>query len=564
MMNGHMETYPVKQPIMGKKGNLQLPDGVRVRGRLTAGYEQILTREALEFVAVLERSFRSRVKWMLECRKEQQAKYDAGDVPGFDPATRAIREGDWICNGVPPVVADRRVEITGPVERKMVINALNSGAKVFMADFEDSLAPHWDNVMRGHINLRDAVNKTIEWEDKARNKSYKLNKSTAVLFVRPRGWHLKEAHIEIDGEPATGCLTDFGFYFFHNHAAFRAAYDGAGPFFYLPKMQHSRESAVWNDVFDRAENVLGVPHGSIKGTVLIETLPAVFQMNEILYELRSHSAGLNCGRWDYIFSYIKTFRRHPDRLLPDRIQVGMSQHFMKSYTELLIQTCHRRGVHAMGGMAAQIPIRDNATANETAMALVRADKLREVKAGHDGTWAAHPGLISLVMDVFDANMTSANQIESRKREEVIITEADLIEKPRGVRTLDGLRLNTRVGIQYVEAWLKGTGSVPLYNLMEDAATAEISRVQNWQWIRYGAVLDGESVPIRVDKALFARVVSEELARVEAKVGTDRFKKGRFLEAAHMFAYQCTAPQLDDFLTLEAYARVVALVPEARL
>ncbi|MCO5562537.1 hypothetical protein L7F22_016164 [Adiantum nelumboides] len=437
---------------------------------LVAGYEQILTREALEFVADLERSFRSRVKSMLECRKEQQAKYDAGDVPGFDPATCAIREGDWACNGVPPVIAHRRVEITGPVERKMVINALNSDAKVFMADFEDSLAPHWDNVMRGHINLRDAVNKTIEWEDKAKNKSYKLNKSTAVLFVRPRGWHLKEAHIiEIDGR--TCHWLSYGLWLL-----------------FLPQPCRFPEAAVWNAVFDRAENVLGIPHGSIKGTALIETLPAVFQMNEILYELRSHSAGLNCGRWDYIFSYIKTFRGHPDRLFPDRIQVGMSQHFMKSYTVLLIQTCHRRSVHAMGGMAAQIPIRDNATANETAMALVRTDKLREVKAGHEGTWAAHPGLISLVMDVFYANRTSANQ------------------SPRRGKTL-----------------------------MEDAATAEISRVQNWQWIRYGAVMDGESVPIRVDKALFARVVSEELARVEAELGTEQFKKGRFLEAARMFA-----------------------------
>ncbi|MCO5577401.1 hypothetical protein L7F22_031233 [Adiantum nelumboides] len=564
MMNGHMETYHEEEEIGRRQNPLQLPDGVRIRGRLAAGYDSILTREALEFVADLERTFRSRIKWTLDCRKEQQARYDAGEVPAFDPATAAIREGSWVCGGVPPVIADRRVEITGPVERKMVINALNSGAKVFMADFEDSLAPHWDNVMKGHINLRDAVNKTIQWEDKARNKLYKLNNNTAVLFVRPRGWHLKEAHIEVDGEPATGCLTDFGLYFFHNHAAFRSTHGDAGPFFYLPKMQHSREAAVWNAVFDRAERALAVPHGSIKATVLIETLPAVFQMNEILYELRSHSAGLNCGRWDYIFSYVKTFQGHPDRLLPDRVQVGMGQHFMKCYTELLIQTCHRRGVHAMGGMAAQIPIRDNAAANEAAMALVRADKLREVKAGHDGTWAAHPGLISLVTDVFNANMTKANQIESRKREDVTITEADLIEKPRGVRTLDGLRLNTRVGIQYVEAWLNGTGSVPLYNLMEDAATAEISRVQNWQWIRYGVVLDGESVPIKVDKELFARVVSEELARVEAEVGTQRFKKGRFVEAARMFTRQCTAAKLDDFLTLDAYSRVVSIVPEARL
>lgn len=538
---------------------VRAPAGVRVRGRLEPGYEQILTREALEFVADLERTFRPRVKHVLECRKEQQARYDDGELPGFDPATKAIREGKWVCGKTPAVIADRRVEITGPVERKMMINALNCGAKIFMADFEDSLAPHWQNIMRGHLNLRDAVNRTITYEDRARNRSYKLNSSTAVLFVRPRGWHLPEGHIEIDGEPATGCLVDFGLYFFHNQATFRANHNGYGPFFYLPKMQHSREAAVWNAVFERAENAMGVPMGSIKATVLIETLPAVFQMHEILYELRDHSAGLNCGRWDYIFSYVKTFRGHPDRLLPDRTLVGMSQHFMKSYTELLIQTCHKRGVHAMGGMAAQIPIKDNPAANDAAMALVKADKLREVKAGHDGTWAAHPGLISLVMEVFNTHMQHPNQIEQTKREDVKVTEQDLIEKPRGIRTLEGLRLNTRVGIQYVAAWLKGTGSVPLYNLMEDAATAEISRVQNWQWIRYGAVLDGEAVPLKVTKELFGRIMQEELMRVESEVGSKQFKEGWFLEAARMFARHCTAPQLRDFLTLDAYPYVQEFV-----
>jgi malate synthase len=390
---------------------------VRVRGLLQSGYQSVLTREALEFVADLERRFRPRVKYVLACRREEQARYDAGELPGFDPATKAIREGDWVCSAPPPAIADRRVEITGPVERKMIINALNCGAKMFMADFEDSLAPTWDNLMRGQINLRDAVNRTISFEDKARNKLYKLNPKTATLLVRPRGWHLQEAHIEIDGEPATSALVDFGLYFFHNHVNFRSKHGGFGPFFYLPKMQHSREAAVWNSVFDRAEDVTGVPRGSIRGTVLIETLPAVFQMHEILYELREHSAGLNCGRWDYIFSFIKTVHAHPDRLLPDRVQVGMKQHFLKSYTELLIQTCHRRGVHAMGGMAAQIPIRDDPAANEAASALVRADKLREVKAGHDGTWAAHPGLISLVVEVFDSNMPHANQLDV-KREDV--------------------------------------------------------------------------------------------------------------------------------------------------
>ncbi|EFJ38469.1 hypothetical protein SELMODRAFT_229879 [Selaginella moellendorffii] len=545
---------------------LDAPAGIRIRGPLSdPSLNRILSREALQFVADLEREFRPRVKFNLGCRREEQARYDSGELPGFDPATRELREGDWSCSKTPAVIADRRVEITGPVERKMIINALNSGAKVFMADFEDSLSPTWDNIVRGQKNLCDAVNRSISFEDKARNKHYKLNDKTAVLFVRPRGWHLQEAHIEIDGEPATGALIDFGLYYFHNHSSFRSKHDGYGPFFYLPKMQHSREAAVWNAVFDRAEERMAAPRGSIRATVLIETLPAVFQMHEILYELREHSAGLNCGRWDYIFSFVKTVRAHPDRLLPDRFQVGMTQHFLKSYTELLIKTCHRRGVHAMGGMAAQIPIRDDPAANDTAFELVRADKLREVKAGHDGTWAAHPGLIELVTKVFDDNMPRANQLHI-KRDDVHVTEADLLQMPRGVRTLEGLRHNTRVGIQYLAAWLTGTGSVPLYNLMEDAATAEISRVQNWQWIKYGAVLDGEIVAVSVSKELFGRVVEEEIGRIEREVGKKRFESGRYREAAALFARQCTKEDLDDFLTLDAYRRIVKFVPalQARL
>lgn len=543
---------------------MSIPAGVRIRGPMRPEFEKIFTRDALEFVAELERKFRPRVKYILKCREEQQARYDAGELPSFDPATKAIREGEWTCSSPPAAIADRRVEITGPVERKMIINALNCGAKMFMADFEDSLAPTWDNIISGQINLRDAVNRTITYEDKARNKTYKLNSKTAALLVRPRGWHLQESHIEIDGEPATGALIDFGFYFFHNHASYRAKHGGYGPFFYLPKMQHSREAAVWNAVFDHAEDVCGVPRGSIRGTVLIETLPAVFQMHEILYELREHSAGLNCGRWDYIFSFIKTVRAHPDRLLPDRVQVGMTQHFLKSYTELLIQTCHKRGVHAMGGMAAQIPIKDNPAANEAAAALVKADKLREVLAGHDGTWAAHPGLVPLVLEVFDQNMPKANQLHV-KREDVNVTCADLLQMPKGTRTLEGLRLNTRVGVQYLAAWMTGTGSVPLYNLMEDAATAEISRVQNWQQIKYNAVLDGGLVPgMRVTKELFARVLDEELVRIEKEVGPAKFANGRYQEAAKLFAKQCTAPVLDDFLTLDAYRNIVTFAPTARM
>ncbi|KAI4319042.1 hypothetical protein MLD38_032690 [Melastoma candidum] len=536
-----------------------VPEGVCVRGLYHEDFARILTKDALRFVALLHRDFRNHVRYALECRRDAQRLYDEGMLPRFDPVTRYIREGDWMCAPVPPAVVDRKVEITGPVERKMIINALNSGAKVFMADFEDALSPSWENLMRGQVNLRDAVNGTISYHDKARNRVYKLNDQVARLFVRPRGWHLPESHILIDGEPATGCLVDFGLYFFHNYAAFRRNHGGGfGPFFYLPKMEHSREAKIWNEVFDRAEKVAGIERGSIRATVLIETLPAVFQMDEILYELRDHSVGLNCGRWDYIFSYVKTFRGHPDRLLPDRVQVGMTQHFMKSYSHLLIRTCHRRGVHAMGGMAAQIPVRDDPEANEAALELVRKDKLREVKAGYDGTWAAHPGLIPACMEVFVTNMGIApNQIGSAKREDAAdITEEDLLEKPRGARTMDGLRLNTRVGIQYLAAWLTGTGSVPLYNLMEDAATAEISRVQIWQWLKYGAELNGDGVRVKVSADLFGRVVEEEMARIEREVGKDKFRKGMYKEASRIFAKQCTVPRLDDFLTLDAYNHIV--------
>ncbi|KAH6796773.1 malate synthase [Perilla frutescens var. hirtella] len=551
-----------------KKNNVvgyDVPEGVDVRGRYDAEFASVLTNDALHFVATLQRQFRSHIKYAMDCRKEAKLRYNNGALPGFDPSTKHVRDGAWLCASPPPAVADRRVEITGPVERKMVINALNSGAKVFMADFEDALSPTWENLIRGHVNLRDAVKGTISFEDKARNRVYKLNEQTAKLFVRPRGWHLPEAHILIDGEPAAGCLVDFGLYFFHNWSTFRRNQgEGFGPFFYLPKMEHSREARIWNSVFEVAEKMAGIERGSIRATVLIETLPAVFQMDEILYELREHSVGLNCGRWDYIFSYVKTFQNHGDRLLPDRFQVGMSQHFMRSYSDLLIRTCHRRGVHAMGGMAAQIPIRDDAQANEVALELVRKDKQREVRAGHDGTWAAHPGLIPAIMEVFNYNMgNNANQIQSAKRDDAAsLTEEDLLQIPRGARTMEGLRLNTRVGIQYVAAWLTGTGSVPLYNLMEDAATAEISRVQNWQWLKYGVELDGDGLGVKVNRELFGRVVEEEMGRIEREVGKERFDKGMYREACKIFTRQCTAPTLDDFLTLDAYNRIVIHHPLA--
>ncbi|XP_047180214.1 malate synthase, glyoxysomal [Vigna umbellata] len=536
-----------------------VPEGVDIRGRYDAEFAKILTKDALKFVAELQREFRNHIKYALEKRREAKRRYNEGALPGFDPATRYIREQEWVCAPVPPAAADRKVEITGPVERKMIINALNSGAKVFMADFEDALSPSWENLMRGQVNLKDAVDGTISFHDKVRNRVYKLNHPTAKLFVRPRGWHLPEAHIFIDGEPATGCIVDFGLFFYHNHSEFRRIQGaGFGPFFYLPKMEHSREAKIWNNVFEKAEKVAGIERGSIRATVLIETLPAVFQMNEILYELKEHSVGLNCGRWDYIFSYVKTFQAHPDRLLPDRVQVGMTQHFMKSYSDLLIRTCHRRGVHAMGGMAAQIPIKEDPVANELALELVRKDKLREVKAGHDGTWAAHPGLIPACMEVFNNIMGNApNQIETNQREDAEnITEEDLLQTPRGARTMEGLRLNTRVGIQYVAAWLSGSGSVPLYNLMEDAATAEISRVQNWQWLKYGVELNGDEVGVRVNRELFGRVVEEEMGRIEKEVGREKMKKGMYKEACKIFTRQCTSPTLDDFLTLDAYNYIV--------
>ncbi|KAK6920560.1 Malate synthase [Dillenia turbinata] len=559
-------SYGYNVPISHKMFvGYDVPEGVDIRGRYDEDYARILTKDAIQFVAELQREFRNHINYAMECRKEAKMKYNSGALPGFDPVTRYIREGEWTCAPVPPAVADRKVEITGPVERKMIINALNSGAKVFMADFEDALSPSWENLMSGQVNLKDAVNGTISFHDKARNRVYKLNDQTAKLFVRPRGWHLPEAHIFIDGEPATGCLVDFGLYFFHNFAAFRRTQgQGYGPFFYLPKMEHSREAKMWNSVFERAEKMAGIERGSIRATVLIETLPAVFQMDEILYELRDHSVGLNCGRWDYIFSYVKTFQAHPDRLLPDRVLVGMTQHFMKSYSDRLIWTCHRRGVHAMGGMAAQIPIRDDPAANEAALELVRKDKLREVKAGHDGTWAAHPGLIPACLEVFNNNMqgNAPHQIQSMKREDAaFINEEDLLQIPRGVRTMDGLRLNTRVGIQYSAAWLTGTGSVPLYNLMEDAATAEISRVQNWQWLKYGVELDGDGLGVKVTLDLFGRVVEEEMARIEREVGKEKFKKGMYKEACKIFTRQCTAPTLDDFLTLNAYNNIVIHHPK---
>jgi len=507
--------------------------------------DRVLTPAAVAFVEDLTRRFRPRIEELLARRHGVQQRYDRGERPGFLPETADVRGREWTVAPIPADLQDRRVEITGPVDRKMIINALNSGASVYMADFEDANSPTWDNVVGGQCNLMDAVRRTIAFQSEA-GKRYSLNQKTATLLVRPRGFHLLEQHFEVDGRPAPGMLLDFGLYCFHNHAALHAA--GTGPYFYLPKMESHLEARLWNDVFVHAQQKLGVPRGTIKATVLIETLPAAFEMDEILYELREHSAGLNCGRWDYIFSSIKTLKHDPGFVMPDRGQVTMEAPFLKAYTQLLIKTCHRRNVHAMGGMAAQIPIKDDPQANEQALDKVRADKLREVREGHDGTWVAHPGLVPVAMQVFNDGMPSPNQID-RKRDDVVADAATLVEPPKGTRTDAGLRHNIRVGIQYLEAWLGGQGAVPIYNLMEDAATAEISRTQIWQWLKHRATLDDGSA---VTRELVGKRIDEEYARVRGEVGAARFDRGHFPEARRIFEQVATAENLAEFLTIPAY------------
>ncbi len=508
------------------------------------GAESILTPEALQFLAELHHRFDARRRELLAKRAVRQQAIDAGELPDFLPETEAIRKADWKVAPIPRDLMDRRVEITGPVDRKMIINALNSGASVFMADFEDSNSPTWDNVISGQVSLRDAVRGDIGFTS-PEGKRYALSAKTAVLMVRPRGWHLEERHMTIEGQPTSGSLVDFGLFFFHNAKAQIAK--GTGPYFYLPKMQSHLEARLWNDVFLFAQEYVGVPRGTIRATVLIETILAAFEMDEILYELREHSAGLNCGRWDYIFSFIKVFKNRKSFLLPDRGQVTMDRDFLKAYVDLLIQTCHRRGIHAMGGMAAQIPIKNDAAANEAALEKVRADKLREVKAGHDGTWVAHPGLVAIAKQIFDEGMPAANQIDV-KREDVRITQADLLQVHKGTITEAGLRLNVDVGIQYLESWLRGNGCVPIYNLMEDAATAEISRTQVWQWLHHGAQLsDGRNVT----REMVRETIASVLAQTRSQMGA-RFEASRFPRAAELFEQMMLSDKLADFLTLEAY------------
>jgi len=507
---------------------------------------EALTPLALQLLAHLHRRFNPRRLELLAARAHRQRELDAGALPRFLPETADVRAGDWRIGAVPADLEDRRVEITGPVDRKMIINALNAPVCCFMADFEDSCSPTWENIVRGQINLADAVRRTISYADATTGKIYRLAERTATLLVRPRGWHLPEKHVLVNGEPVAGALFDFALYLANNHEALARA--GTGPYFYLPKMESHLEARLWNDVFLAAQDALGLPRGTIKATVLIETIVAAFEMDEILHELREHCVGLNCGRWDYIFSFIKKFRNRRQFLLPDRAGITMERHFLKSYVDLLIKTCHRRGAHAMGGMAAQIPIRDDKQANEEAMARVRADKLREAHAGHDGTWIAHPGLATIARDAFDSVVHGPNQL-TVLRSEVKVTAEDLLRVPAGEITEGGLRHCIRVGVQYIEAWLRGSGCVPLYNLMEDAATAEICRAQLWQCLHHGA-RTSDGVP--VTPARFDRLLTEEIDRIHDEVGPVRLLNGVFPTAARLFEQMTKQDEFDEFLTLPAY------------
>jgi malate synthase len=523
--------------------------GVEVRGPRLASFDEVLTGPALEFVAGLHREFNPVRQALLAARRERQARLDAGDLPDFPSDTRQVRERAWTVAPIAnPDLQKRWVELTGPTERKMLINALNSGADVYMADFEDANTPTWQNMLEGQVNLVDAIERTIAF-DNPDGRTYRLNEQTATLLVRPRGWHLLEKHVLIDGTPVAGALFDFGLFFFHN--ARRLIERGSGPYFYLPKLENHREARLWNDVFQYAQDSLGVPRGTIKATVLLETVLAAFEMDEILYELRDHSGGLNAGRWDYIFSIIKKFSSRPDFLLPDRAQVTMTVPFMRAYTELLVKTCHRRGAFAMGGMAAFIPSRRDPKVNEVALPKVRDDKLRESRDGFDGTWVAHPDLVPVAREIFAEFMGDrANQLE-RQRPEVAVQARQLLDLriPDGQITEAGLRNNISVGIQYLESWLRGTGAAAIFNLMEDAATAEISRSQVWQWVHHGAMLDTGQ---RVTRELVLILEEEELAKIRHSLSAEGASSNRFEEARQLFEQVALGGQFTEFLTLPAY------------
>jgi malate synthase len=524
---------------------------LEVKGPINGRSVEVLTSEALEFVATLQREFGGRRLELLRLRDERQARLDAGESPDFLPATRSVRESEWRVALAVKDLQDRRVEITGPTDRKMLINALNSGARVFMADFEDANTPTWANLVEGQVNLIDAIERTLDFTS-PEGKEYRLNAEVATLVVRPRGWHLEERHVEVGGKPVSGSLFDFGIYFFHN--ARRLLEKGSGPYFYLPKLESHLEARLWNDVFNFAQDGLGVPRGTIRATVLIETILAAFEMEEILYELRDHSSGLNAGRWDYIFSIIKKFRNRPEFVLPDRAQVTMTVPFMRAYTELLVKTCHRRGAHAMGGMAAFIPSRRDAEVNRVAMAKVKEDKDREALAGFDGTWVAHPDLVATATEAFDRVLGARpNQLE-RQRPDVAVSSAQLIDVvvPGGSITENGLRLDVSVGIQYIESWLRGVGAAAINNLMEDVATAEISRSQVWQWIRHSSRLS-EGAPVTAD--LVREIADDELAKVRERLGADLWAKGRFADAREVFEEVALSESFPAFLTLVAQRQI---------
>ncbi|KAH6630175.1 malate synthase [Chaetomium sp. MPI-SDFR-AT-0129] len=523
--------------------------GVNVLGPIQDSQRKILTPEALAFLALLQRSFNGTRKALLERRKIRQAELDRGALPDFLPETKHIRD-DPTWKGAPPApgLVDRRVEITGPTDRKMVVNALNANVWTYMADFEDSSAPTWDNMVNGQVNLYDAVRRQVDFKQGPKEYKLRTDRTLPTLIVRPRGWHLEEKHVTVDGEPMSGSLFDFGLYFFHNAA--EAVKRGSGPYFYLPKMESHLEARLWNDAFNLAQDYIGMRRGTIRGTVLIETILAAFEMDEIIYELRDHSSGLNCGRWDYIFSVIKKFRQNSNFVLPDRSAVTMTVPFMDAYVKLLIQTCHKRGVHAMGGMAAQIPIKDDPAANEKAMEGVRADKLREVRAGHDGTWVAHPALAAIATDIFNKHMPTPNQLFVR-REDVSIGANDLLNmNVPGKITEEGIRKNLNIGLGYMEAWVRGVGCVPINYLMEDAATAEVSRSQLWQWVRHGVTTaEGK----RVDKGYALKLLKEQAQELASKAP----KSNKYHLAAQYFAGQVTGEDYADFLTSLLYNEITS-------
>lgn len=509
-------------------------------------YPEILTDEALTFLTLLHENFNDKRLALLEERIKQQFLFDDGALPDFPTETLDIRISEWIAAPTPADLLDRRVEITGPVDRKMVINALNSGASTFMADFEDSTSPSWSNLMEGQINLKDAVNKTIRLEDNKKNKTYSLNDKTAVLIVRPRGLHLPEKNLLSNDKETSGSLMDFGLYLFHNHK--QLAENGTGPYFYIPKLEHYLEARWWNEVFEFAQNYLNIPKGTIKATVLIETITASFQLDEIIYELKDHIVGLNCGRWDYIFSYIKKLRKNPAFIVPNRDQVTMTSPFMSAYSQLVIQRCHKRNIHAIGGMAAQIPIKNDEEANQAAFNKVRADKEREATNGHDGTWVAHPDLVKVAMEIFNQKMPNANQIEV-KREDVNVSQKDLLEVPLGTVTEEGVRKNISISILYIASWLSGQGAAALHHLMEDAATAEISRSQLWQWLQNEVLLDNGKP---LNEKYYDWLAIEEFNKIKSLVGEENYEKGHFKLAEQLLDVLVINPNFIDFLTIPGY------------